>query len=107
VTLLALLVAISGNRSVFHLVILSWSTLASAFAPMLTIYCLGRRLSEVAAIGVMVLGVTVSIGWRALGWQDMVYEGMPGILCGLVAAAILSTASKPAVGRAPMLAKEQ
>jgi hypothetical protein len=41
------------------------------------------------------------------GWHDMVYEGMPGILCGLIAAAILSTASKPAVGRAPLLAREQ
>lgn len=94
VTIFALLVALSGSRSVFHLVILSWSTLASAFAPLLTVYCLGRRLTESAAIAVMLLGVSVAIGWRALGWQNMVYEGLPGILCGLIAAVLLSTTSR-------------
>ena len=38
VTLLALGIAMSETRSVFQLVILSWSTLASAFAPLLTIF---------------------------------------------------------------------
>jgi SSS family solute:Na+ symporter/sodium/proline symporter len=90
VTALALLIALTDNRSVFHLVILSWSTLASAFAPLLTVYCFGRRLTEPAAIMVMALGVGVAIAWRALGWQDMVYEGLPGITAGLIAAVVLS-----------------
>lgn len=107
VTALALLIAMSGSRSVFHLVILSWSAMASAFAPLLTIYCFGRRLNELAAIVVMFLGVSTAIAWRALGWQDMVYEGLPGILIGTIAAACLSTAaSKPARAREPLLAKQ-
>ena len=90
VTLLALAIALTDNRSVFHLVIMSWSALASAFAPLLTIYCLGRRLSERSAIAVMTAGVAVAIAWRMLGWHEMVYEGLPGILSGLLVATALS-----------------
>lgn len=90
VTALALGIALSGNQSVFHLVIMSWSALASAFAPLLTIYVFRRRLSEAAAILVMVAGVGTAIGWRLLGWHNMVYEGLPGILLGLLVAYLLS-----------------
>lgn len=91
VTTLALGIALVDNTSVFQLVIMSWSTLASAFAPLLTIYCFRRRLSEASAIGVMALGVSVAIAWRMLGWHEMVYEGLPGIVSGVIAAALLST----------------
>ena len=92
VTALALVIALTDNRSVFHLVILSWSTLASAFAPMLTIYSVGRRLTETAAVVTMAIGVAVAILWRASGFHDVVYEGLPGIAAGLVVAWFLSSA---------------
>ncbi len=91
VIMLALLVSLSGSRSVFQLVIMSWSVLASAFGPLLTLYALGRRISEGGAIVAMVAGVGTAITWRALGWHDMLYEGMPGILVGLAIAWLLSS----------------
>jgi SSS family solute:Na+ symporter/sodium/proline symporter len=94
VTLLALGIAMSGTRSVFQLVILSWSTLASAFAPLLTIYAIGRRISEGAAIAVMIAGVAAALLWRAAELHTMVYEGMPGILTGLIVATALSRAAE-------------
>lgn len=101
VTLLALLIALSETRSVFQLVILSWSALASAFAPILTIYALGRRIGEAGAIAAMSAGVGVAVLWRALGWHEMGYEGMPGILAGLGVALVLSeTASERRAGAA-------
>lgn len=90
VTALALAIALSGNRSVFHLVILAWSTLASAFAPLLIIVARRRRISEAGAIISMAAGVSVALLWRYLGWHEDVYEGMPGILTGLAFAWILS-----------------
>lgn len=93
VTLLALGIALGETQSVFQLVILSWSTLASAFAPLLTIYAAGRRISERGAIAAMVAGVTVAILWRLAGLHGMVYEGMPGILAGLLVAVALSEAA--------------
>lgn len=83
VTFFALIVALSGNRSVFQLVILAWSTLASAFAPLLVILALNRRVSEWGAITAMAVGAGVALAWRQLGWHDTVYEGLPGILAGL------------------------
>lgn len=107
VTSLALIIALADNTSVFQLVIMSWSTLASAFAPLLTIYCFRRRLTETAAIFVMVLGIGVAIAWRMLGWHEMVYEGMPGILSGLAAAGLLSTGNESVDSRQPLLANKR
>lgn len=86
VTLLALVMAMSETRSVFQLVILSWSTLASAFAPLLTIYAMRRRISESGAIAAMIAGVTSALLWRAADLHTMVYEGLPGIVAGFLVA---------------------
>ncbi|MDX1483611.1 MAG: sodium/proline symporter [Alphaproteobacteria bacterium] len=94
VTILALVIALSENQSVFDLVILAWSTLASAFAPLLTIYALRRRISEPAAIASMLVGVGVALIWRQLGWHGEVYEGCPGILAGLLIAGLTSRPAK-------------
>ncbi len=81
VTLLALFLALTGSQSVFALVILAWSTLASAFAPLLALYALNRKLSELHAIELMFAGVAIALVWRyALGWHGQIYEGLPGIL---------------------------
>ena len=102
VTALALGVALTENRSVFSLVILAWSTLASAFGPLLTIYALGRRISERGAIAAMIAGVAVALAWRWAGWHTDVYEGMPGILVGLLVAAVMSRPKEqPAAVPAP------
>ncbi len=104
VTALALGIALSENQSVFSLVILAWSVLASAFAPLLTIYALGRRTSETGAIVSMVVGVAVALIWRQLGFHDSVYEGMPGILAGLGVAYAFSLSYAPALSGAPQKA---
>lgn len=77
---IALLLALSESRSVFSLVILAWSTLAAAFAPLLALYALRRRVSELAAIGMLVGGVFIALFWRfGLGWHNQIYEGLPAI----------------------------
>ncbi|HEX7720201.1 MAG TPA: sodium/proline symporter [Woeseiaceae bacterium] len=106
VTVLALLIAMSETQSVFQLVILSWSTLASAFAPLLTIYALDRRISEAGAIAAMAVGITTAIGWRLLDWHTMVYEGMPGILAGTIVAMAMSQVVPRRQERAIALAQE-
>ena len=99
VVALALGMAISGSSSVFQLVIMSWSVLASAFAPLLTLHVLGRRISEPGAIVAMLAGVTTAIVWRSLDWHNMLYEGLPGILVGLAVGYLASSAKagQPAI----------
>lgn len=90
VTALALVIALRGNQSVFELVILSWSTLAVTFGPLLIILAMGRRVSEWGAILMMVAGVAVALYWRHAGWHEMVYEGLPGLIIGVVLGLFLS-----------------
>lgn len=81
--LIALLITFSSSQSVFALVIMAWSTLASAFAPLLIVYCLGGRPRETVALIMLAVGIGVAMLWRWAGLENAVYEGMPGILAGL------------------------
>ncbi len=90
VTLFALIIALGENQSVFSLVILAWSTLASAFGPLLILYALGRTITERYAILIMIIGVATALYWRYLDWHLDVYEGMPAILLALIVGWLLS-----------------
>lgn len=91
----ALVLALSESRSVFSLVILAWSTLAAAFAPLLTLYALRRRVSEATAVAMLFSGVSIALFWRfGLGWHESIYEGLPGIAVPLVMGFALSRPEK-------------
>jgi SSS family transporter len=83
ITVGALLWALFNKQSVFSLVIMAWSGLASAFAPLLLYKCFGGRPGRVASIVAVIVGLSVAMAWRMVGWQNALYEGMPGILAGL------------------------
>ena len=84
ITLAALAWALLNQQSVFNLVIMAWSGLASAFAPLLIYLCFGARPSRGGALLAIFVGLFTALSWRWLGWQSTVYEGMPGILVGLL-----------------------
>lgn len=85
VTALALVIALGRNESVFQLVLIAWSALASSFGPLAIVYSLDQKPSERLAIAMMLAGIAVVLGWRQLGWdQTVVYEIMPGMLSGLL-----------------------
>ena len=80
----ALLWALLNEQSVFSLVIMAWSGLASAFAPLLIVLALGGKPGARASVIAIFSGLAVATLWRYIGWQNAVYEGMPGILAGLL-----------------------
>jgi Na+/proline symporter len=82
--LIALSWALTSSESVFSLVIFAWSGLGSAFAPLLILLALGFRPSQKASIIAMLTGLAVALCWRFLGWHAAVYEGLPGIISGLI-----------------------
>jgi len=84
ITLVALLVALLNNQSVFSLVILAWSALASAFAPLLIVLSLGGKPGQKLSMLAVICGLLVAMIWRYLGWHSAVYEGMAGIIAGLI-----------------------
>jgi sodium/proline symporter len=83
VVLVALALSLSGDKSVFALVLIAWGLLAAAFVPLLTVYALGRRPSEAMALLMMGTGVGVFLLWRELGLSAVAYEAMPAIAAGL------------------------
>ncbi|TNF05462.1 MAG: sodium/proline symporter [Gammaproteobacteria bacterium] len=84
VTLGALLWALGNSQSVFSLVVMAWSGLASAFAPLLLFLCLGKRPKPYLSLLAITGGLGCAMLWRWLGWHQAVYEGMAGILAGLL-----------------------
>ncbi|MBH00011.1 MAG: sodium:proline symporter [Solibacterales bacterium] len=88
ITCCALGLALVNNQSVFSLVLMAWSALASAFAPLLIALCIGWKPGENLSIAAVITGLSVSLFWRWMGWHGVVYEGFPGIVAGLVLLAL-------------------
>lgn len=76
--------ALVSKQSVFNLVVMSWSTLGSAFVPLLLLLVLGREFSQKAGLGVMLTAVVCALLWRWFGLQGTVFEGLPAIALGLL-----------------------
>ncbi len=102
-TALALAIALGRNESVFALVLIAWSALASAFGPLMIVYSLNRQPKEGLALTMMSAGLATVLAWRWMGFdQTIVYEVMPGMLSGLLVFAIgqaLGFASKVSTDR--------
>ena len=81
-TIVILLIAIFAPGNVFSLVLIAWSGLASAFAPLLILYVCKHRVSEKLAVTMALTGLSVVICWRLLGLNYYVVEVFPGMLSG-------------------------
>ncbi|WOX04580.1 sodium/proline symporter [Microbulbifer pacificus] len=92
--------ALLNKQSVFSLVVMSWSALASAFAPLLMVLAAGGKPSQRLAVVMSVLGLVTALVWRWVGWHAHVYEGMPGILMGLLVFVVGRVLEREPVGRA-------
>ncbi|MEH6503262.1 MAG: sodium/proline symporter [Cycloclasticus sp.] len=93
----ALIWALLNSQSVFSLVIMAWSGLASAFAPLLIVLCLGKKPSQNRCLLAMFTGLSLALLWRYMGFHGAVYEGMIGIIAGLLVFYIPVTFKKEAI----------
>lgn len=91
----ALCMALFNNESVFNLVILAWSGLASAFAPLLLVLCFGVNPSQRISIIAMIAGFSTALLWRGLELHNAIYEGLPGVVVGLAVLIFGSYPLKP------------
>lgn len=78
----ALIVAIYGNESVFTLVIVAWSGLASAFTPLLLLQFMGYQISQSLGLIIMLSGLSTAIIWRILSLNTITYDAFAGIVVG-------------------------
>ncbi len=83
ISLLALTIALLSDKSVFALVLDAWGVLGAGFAPLLTVYALGRRPTQAVAIAMVLGGIATVYAWPLL-MPEMIYAIAPGITSGFV-----------------------
>ena len=84
VTVFVVTIAINDNKNVFNLVLMSWSTLACCFSPLLIIYSLKQKISEFVSLIMMVIPFITLLLWRYYGLNEFIYEVAPGITSGIL-----------------------
>jgi sodium/proline symporter len=94
ITAVALFIALYGSDSVFTLVLIAWSALASIFGPLLIVHVFGGRPGQILSLAMMVAGLVTVLLWRHVGLNNDIYEVMPGILAGLITFAVVKGFSK-------------
>ena len=83
-TVFSLGIALFAPHNVFELVLIAWSGLASAFAPLIIAYCLDWKMkSEMHIICGMGLGLCTVLLWHYADLNMYTYEVFPGMLVGL------------------------
>ncbi len=80
----AVFIALTGTDSVFTLVLDAWGLLGSAFAPMVIINAIGRRIPQPIAIAMMIGGISVFLIWQQTGLGNDIYSVAPGMLTGII-----------------------
>lgn len=92
--LLAVLgIALVAEQSVFELVVMSWSALASALGPMVILQSLRRPVNTPLSIAVILGGLGMALAWRyGFKLADSLYEVLPGMAMGFVIYAVGSLA---------------
>jgi SSS family transporter len=82
ISTLVLIIALNADSSVFSLVMMSWSALAAAFAPLLIFRLLTNyKISEYQALLTIIVGLSVTMTWY-FTHNSLVYNALIGIVFG-------------------------
>ena len=84
VTVFVVTIAINDNKNVFTLVLMSWSTLACCFSPLLIVNSFKQKVSEFLSLMMMFIPLITLLLWRHYGLNEFIYEVAPGILSGIL-----------------------
>ncbi len=87
---IAVSIALTGSESVFALVLDAWGLLGSAFAPLVLLNAMGKRIPQSISITMVVTGVAVFLLWQQVGWGAVIYSVAPGMIAGLFAYFLLN-----------------
>ncbi len=95
ISIAALLIASNPNSgTIMNLVSNAWGVFGAAFGPVILLSLFWRRLTFSGAAAGIITGTLVDILWLALLSSTGLYEIIPGFLCGLCAAVVVSLLSK-------------
>jgi len=100
VALFGVLVAVSGNQSIFRVVSYAWAGLGAAFGPLVLFSLFWKRTTFTGALAGMITGGAMVVIWKnfisKLGGAFAVYELLPAfIISGLVILCVSLFTEKP------------
>ena len=84
ITVFVVTIAINDNKNVFNLVLMSWSTLACCFSPLLIVNSLKQKVSEFSSLMMMIIPLITLMVWRHYELNTYIYEVAPGIISGVL-----------------------
>ena len=94
VTAFGVLIAISGNQSIFRVVSYAWAGLGASFGPLVLFSLFWKRTTFTAAVAGMVTGGAMVLIWKNLiskiGGMFAVYELLPAFLISCLVILIVS-----------------
>lgn len=88
ILVVAAIIAVTGNQSVFALVLDAWGLLGSAFVPLIVVYALGYRCPQGLGITMILSGIAAFLLWQQVGLGSLIYSVAPGIVTGLITFAV-------------------
>ena len=95
IAVIALVIASNPEAgSIMALVSNAWGVFGAAFGPVILLSLFWKRLNFAGALTGIICGAAVDILWLIFLPQTGVYEIIPGFLCGLIAAVVVSLMTK-------------
>ena len=83
ITVIAALMALNPNETIFSLVTFAWGGFGAAFGPVVLMALYSRKTTWQSALCGMAAGTVVMLAWYAAGLGVYMYEILPGFLAGL------------------------
>lgn len=90
ITVLATVLALAPNDTIFGIVQFAWGGFGAAFGPVVIMSLYSRKTSSASAIAGMLAGAIVMLVWYFTGLNAYMYEILPGFVAGLVTMIIVN-----------------
>ena len=92
----ATLIALFPNDTIFNIVKFAWGGFGAAFGPVVIMAIYSRRTTWVSALCGMIAGTAVMISWYLLGWNQYMYEILPGFAANFIVMFAVNLFRRPA-----------
>ncbi|MDR1136474.1 MAG: sodium/proline symporter PutP [Clostridiales Family XIII bacterium] len=97
IAVIAALIALDANSSVFALVSCAWGGLGAAFGPIILFSLFWKRMTLQGAIAGMIAGGVIDLFWysmKGFGGIFAIYEIIPGFIAAIIAILAVSLATR-------------
>lgn len=80
ISIIALILALTPNKTILGLVAYAWGGFGAAFGPVVLYALFSKNTTWISAISGMITGTIVLIIWKNLGFGSVMYEIVPGFI---------------------------